>query len=97
MVTTKDQFVQSRLGEYSQITGAIDKLQRRARIVGNDVSREHHEQMEGLLAMRDDAMRKIEAMRQAPANDWQSLADDVDNALAELEAATRRVVADLRR
>ena len=97
MVTTRDQFVQSRLGEYSQITGAIDKLQRRAHIVGNDVTREHHEQMESLLAMRDDAMHKIEALRQGAPTDWQPLAEEVDIALADLEAATRRVVADLKR
>lgn len=97
MVTTKDQFVQSRLGEYSQITGAVDKLQRRAHIVGNDVSREHHEQMEVLLAMREEAMHRIEAVRQAGPTEWQSLADGVDVALADLEATTRRVVAALKR
>jgi hypothetical protein len=97
VVTTKDQFVQSRLGEYSQITGAIDKLERRARIVGNDVSREHHDQMESLLEMRNEAMRKIEEVRRASPTDWQSYADAVDVALAELEAATRRVVADIKR
>ncbi|NLD74883.1 MAG: hypothetical protein GX649_19460 [Chloroflexi bacterium] len=97
MATTRDQFVQSRISEFSQIQGAIEKLNLRAQLVGDDVSHEHHEQMQMLLTMREEAARKIEQIREASSGEWQGAADEVDTALAELEAATRRVVASLKR
>lgn len=96
MSTTRAQFRQSRLGELNQLEGEIDKLQRRARIVGYDEESQHRERMEMLMQRRDEAAAMLERLADAGTDDWQELAAKVDQAISDLEASTRAVVASLR-
>ena len=96
MSTTRAQFRQSRLGELNQLEGEIDKLQRRARIVGYDEESQHHERMEMLAKKRDEVAAMLERLADAGADDWQELAGKIDQAISDLEASTRAIMANLR-
>ncbi len=90
----KDEYTRSVEQEYNRLVKKIDELKDST---SNWASEQYRTQTARLEASREAAGRKLDELRKASSEKWESIKKDVDSAMNDLKASYEDVVARIKK